>query len=175
MRLVNVSDCILNVRACFLYVCDAKFCAAFFGCAASLFFSFCLVEMVGSLIFKPTCQREGTGAKETQNRPKQQPQFFASLPKRDLTMFMYKLRRKTFYYYQSARKRGGCYTSNPPDEDTFLTATHDSLAVATEFDSVDARGVRATDSEKRDGFVGLFFFFFFFFFFFSFVSKYFFG
>ena len=86
---------------------------------------------------------------------------------------MYKLRRKTFYYYQSARKRGGCYTSNPPDEDTFLTATHDSLAVATEFDSVDARGVHATDSEKRDGFVGLFFFFFFFFFFFSFVSKYF--
>ena len=74
-------------------------------------------------------------------------------------MFMYKFRRKTFYYYQNARKRGGCFTSNPPDEDTFLTATHDSLAVATEFDSVDARGVRATDSEKRDGFVGLFFFF----------------
>lgn len=77
MRLVNVSDCILNACVCFLYVCDAKF----FGCAASLFFSFCLVEMVGSLIFKPTCQREGTGAKETQNRPKQQPQIFCLSPK----------------------------------------------------------------------------------------------
>ena len=152
-------------------MCNAKFCAAFVGCAASLFFLFVLL-MVRGLTFSPRV-RGKEQARKKRKTGRSNSQIFASLPKRDLTMFMYKLRRKTFYYYQSARKRGGCFTSNPPDEDTFLTATHDSLAVATEFDSVDARGVRATDSEKRDGFVGLFFFFFFFFFFFSFVSKYF--
>jgi len=63
--------------------------------------------------------------------------------------------------------------SNPPDEDAaFLTATDDSLAVAAELESVDARGVGAADGEERDFLLILFFFFLFFsWFFFAFVSE----
>ena len=62
--------------------------------------------MVGGLTFKPVS--EGRNRRERNAKPAEATAKFLPLPKRDLTMFMYKLRRKTFYYYQSARKRGGC-------------------------------------------------------------------
>ena len=62
--------------------------------------------MVGGLTFKPTVR--GKEQAERNAKPAEATAKFLPLPKRDLTMFMYKLRRKTFYYYQSARKRGGC-------------------------------------------------------------------